>query len=81
MKVVPNPVPAPPRVLLALPPELCPHWWKIKEPSGPVSKARCKLCGAKRKFDNGYYLQGKVEAAAVHTAAIKISSAKSEMED
>lgn len=66
---------------LALPPELCPHWWRIREPKGPVSRARCKLCGAKREFENGYYLQGKVEAAAVHTAVIKVSLAKDEMED
>ena len=39
----------------------CVHWWRIREPNGPVSKARCKLCGAKREFENGYYLQGKVE--------------------
>ena len=67
--------------LLALPPELCPHWWRIKEPNGPVSKARCKKCGAKREFENGYYLQGKVEAATVHAAAIKISSARGERDD
>ncbi len=59
----------------------CVHWWRIREPSGPVSKARCKLCGAKRTFENGYYLQGKVEAAAVHTATIKISSAIGERDD
>ncbi|MGE5596796.1 MAG: hypothetical protein ACM3S1_12285 [Hyphomicrobiales bacterium] len=28
------------------------HRWRIEEPSGPVSKGTCKVCGATREFKN-----------------------------
>lgn len=30
----------------------CPHHWIIETPNGPVSKGRCRLCGAEREFSN-----------------------------
>jgi hypothetical protein len=31
---------------------LCVHHWLIDSPTGEVSKAVCKLCGARREFDS-----------------------------
>ena len=30
----------------------CVHHWKVAQPNGPVSKAKCKKCGAKDEFSN-----------------------------
>lgn len=30
----------------------CTHHWDIEPPHGPVSKAQCRLCGAKTEFQN-----------------------------
>jgi len=30
----------------------CRHYWLLEPPSGPVSRAICKLCGASREFSN-----------------------------
>lgn len=32
----------------------CGHYWLIESPSGPVSKGRCKLCGAEKEFSNSW---------------------------
>lgn len=30
----------------------CRHYWLLEPPSGPTSRAVCKLCGATREFSN-----------------------------
>ena len=30
----------------------CRHYWIIEEATGPVSKGRCKFCGAEKDFKN-----------------------------
>jgi hypothetical protein len=32
--------------------ELCRHFWVIDDPNGPVSRGKCKLCGAGKDFYN-----------------------------
>ena len=32
----------------------CPHYWVIRPPEGPTSIGICRLCGAKREFENSY---------------------------
>ena len=39
-------------VILALPPELCVHWWRIAMPNGPISIGTCKKCGREREYEN-----------------------------
>lgn len=41
-KPVPEEAPAP----------QCRHYWLLEFPSGPTSRAVCKLCGATREFPN-----------------------------
>ena len=40
----------------------CGHYWLIESPSGPISKGKCKLCGAVKEFSNSwtdYTISGK----------------------
>jgi hypothetical protein len=30
----------------------CHHYWMIDSPTGPISRGRCRLCGAQREFRN-----------------------------
>jgi len=30
----------------------CVHYWLVEQPSGPISKARCKLCMEVKEFAN-----------------------------
>ncbi len=32
----------------------CVHYWKIEEPSGPVSKGVCKYCGREKEYVTAY---------------------------
>ena len=32
----------------------CGHYWLIESPGGPISKGRCKLCGAEKEFSNSW---------------------------
>jgi len=32
----------------------CGHYWLIESPSGPISKGRCKFCGAEKEFSNSW---------------------------
>ncbi|KKL19589.1 hypothetical protein LCGC14_2463920 [marine sediment metagenome] len=41
-------------LLLALPPEVCVHRWRIAYPDGPISKAHCQKCGQQRDYDTAY---------------------------
>lgn len=51
----------------------CPHYWVIRPPEGPTSIGICRLCGAKREFENSY----KAAIANVpNTANEKISGKK-----
>lgn len=40
--------------LLALPPELCVHWWRITRPNGPISIGKCKKCGREKVYQTPY---------------------------
>ena len=45
----------------------CTHYWLIKEPRGPTSPGRCKLCGARATLPNtvglNWHEQQKAEAS------------------
>ena len=30
----------------------CAHYWRIETAGGPISKGKCKLCGAEKEFSN-----------------------------
>ncbi|MCJ7605782.1 MAG: hypothetical protein MUO19_07085 [Dehalococcoidales bacterium] len=36
------------------PTEACGHFWVIEDPNGPTSMGKCKYCGEKREFYNGF---------------------------
>lgn len=54
----------------------CIHRWLIAPPRGPVSKARCKHCGAKREFKNAFLKDTPVplRSRMVHTAKLRAGS-------
>jgi hypothetical protein len=37
---------------MAIQPEKCVHYWIIEPPHGPISKGRCRYCGAVAEFFN-----------------------------
>lgn len=39
----------------------CVHHWIIEVPQGPISKGRCKKCGAERDFPNSSHFWGFTE--------------------
>ncbi|KKK58143.1 hypothetical protein LCGC14_3047390 [marine sediment metagenome] len=39
---------------LALPPELCVHWWRIAMPNGPISIGICEKCHRQREYLTPY---------------------------
>ena len=41
-------------VILALPPELCVHWWRIQCPNGPTSIGKCQKCGREKEYSTPY---------------------------
>ena len=41
-------------MILALPPELCVHWWRIAYPNGSISIGRCQKCGREREYQTPY---------------------------
>ena len=43
----------------------CKHHWVIGPPEGPTSTGVCRLCGAKKEFENSY----KAAVASAHDAA------------
>jgi hypothetical protein len=42
----------------------CSHHWLIEPPKGPTSKGVCKLCGARKEFDNQLKLRGLIAASS-----------------
>lgn len=38
---------------------VCPHRWVIESPHGPISHARCRLCGLEKDFSNVASEDGK----------------------
>jgi hypothetical protein len=42
----------------------CSHHWLIEPPKGPTSMGVCKLCGARKEFDNQLKLRNSIEASS-----------------
>jgi hypothetical protein len=45
----------------------CAHWDRIETPHGPVSKARCKLCGEEREYDTSLFYEYNVKESLQKT--------------
>ena len=41
-------------VQVALPPELCVHWWRIGYPNGPTTIGKCEKCGREKVYQTPY---------------------------
>ena len=44
----------------------CAHHDIIETPHGPVSKARCKLCGEEREYDTSLFYEYNVKESLNH---------------
>ncbi len=42
----------------------CSHHWLIEPPKGPTSKGVCKLCGARKEFDNQLKARSPIAASS-----------------
>jgi hypothetical protein len=47
----------------------CSHHWLIEPPKGPTSTGVCKLCGARREFDNQLKSRGSIAASSLSREA------------
>ena len=45
----------------------CAHWDRIETPHGPVSKARCKLCGEEREYNTSLFYEYNVKESLKKT--------------
>jgi hypothetical protein len=47
----------------------CSHHWLIEPPKGPTSMGVCKLCGARKEFDNQLRSRSSIAAGSLSLEA------------